>query len=90
LDRSSEKGQVTWQERWEDSKGMLLILCSEFFETDMAAAARLLEMGGSGMGTLQVCFSFSLFIPSYSSPSFLFFIAFQIYICKETVELVIG
>jgi hypothetical protein len=49
-----EKQKVKWQERWEDSKGMLLILCSELFGTGMAAAARLLQMGDDGMMTLQV------------------------------------
>lgn len=52
--REREKQKMSWQERWEDSKGMLLILCSELFGTGMAAAARLLEMGDGGMTTLQV------------------------------------
>jgi hypothetical protein len=45
-DGGREKQKTKWQERWEDSKGMLLILGSELFGTGMAAAARLLEMGG--------------------------------------------
>jgi hypothetical protein len=49
-----EKHKMKWQEIWEDSKGMLLILCSELFGTSMAAVARLLEMGDAGMMTLQV------------------------------------
>lgn len=48
------KQKAKWQERWEDSKGMLLILCSELFGAGMAAAARLLEMGDGGMMTLHV------------------------------------
>lgn len=46
----------SWQETWEDSKGMLLILVSESFGTCMAAATRLLEDYGSGMSVLQVRF----------------------------------
>jgi hypothetical protein len=53
----TEDKETKWQERWEDSKGMLLILCSELFGTCMAAAARLLEMGDGGMMTLQVSYS---------------------------------
>ncbi len=49
-----EEREMKWRERWEDSKGMLLILCSELFGTGMAAAARLLQMGDGGMMTLQV------------------------------------
>lgn len=49
-------GRATWRARAQDSKGMLLVLASEFFATCMGAAARLLETGdGGGMGTLQVC-----------------------------------
>lgn len=55
--RQREKQKMKWQERWEDSKGMLLILCSELFGTGMATAARLLEMGDAGMMTLQVNFA---------------------------------
>lgn len=49
-----EGRRMKWQKRWEDSKGMILILCSELFGTCMGAAARLLEMGSGGMMTLQV------------------------------------
>jgi hypothetical protein len=45
---------MTWSERWEDSKGMALILGAEMFGTGMAASTRLLEMGDDGMTTLQV------------------------------------
>ncbi|KAF2430476.1 hypothetical protein EJ08DRAFT_670408 [Tothia fuscella] len=47
---------MSWSERWEDSKGMALVLTSEMFGTAMAAAARLLEMGEDGMTTLQIIF----------------------------------
>lgn len=43
-----EKQKMKWREIWEDSTGMLLVLCSELFGTGMAAAARLLEMGDGG------------------------------------------
>ena len=56
---SSEKSHMTWAERWEDSKGMALVLSAETFGSGMAATARLLEMDG-GMSTLQVCPSWSL------------------------------
>lgn len=49
-----EEQKMKWRETWEDSTGMLLILCSELFGTGMAAAARSLEMGDRGMMTLQV------------------------------------
>lgn len=49
-----ENEKMTWTERWEDSKGMALVLAAETFGTGMAATARLLEMDG-GMSTLQVC-----------------------------------
>lgn len=49
-----EELKMKWQEGWEDSKGMLLVLCSELFGTGMTAAARLLKMGDGGMMTLQV------------------------------------
>lgn len=48
--------RAIWRARVQDSKGMLLILASEFFGTCMGAAARLLETAdGGGMETLQVC-----------------------------------
>jgi hypothetical protein len=50
-----DEKNIKWRTRWEDSKGMLLILASESFGSGMAAAARLLEMGDGGMTTLQVC-----------------------------------
>jgi len=50
-------GKMTWAERWEDSQGMALVLFSETFGTGMAATARLLEQGVSGMTSLQVCSS---------------------------------
>jgi hypothetical protein len=45
---------MTWSEKWEDSKGMALVLGAEMFGTGMAASARLLEMGDGGMTTMQV------------------------------------
>lgn len=50
---TNANGKMTWTERWEDSKGMALVLTAETFGTGMAATARLLEMDG-GMSTLQV------------------------------------
>lgn len=48
--------RAIWRARFQYSKGMLLVLASEFFGTCMGAAARLLENGeGGGMETLQVC-----------------------------------
>jgi hypothetical protein len=53
---TNEHGKMTWAEKWEDSKGMALVLSAETFGTGMAATARVLEMDG-GMSTLQVCLS---------------------------------
>jgi hypothetical protein len=68
--------RVTWRTRVQDSKGMLLILASEFFGTCMAAAARLLETGdGGGMGTLQVSdISLTSLIPHLKNSSLDFII----------------
>jgi CO/xanthine dehydrogenase Mo-binding subunit len=49
-----EARKMSWREIWEDSTGVLLILCSELFGAGMAAAARLLEMWDGGMVALQV------------------------------------
>jgi hypothetical protein len=46
--RAREELNMKWQERLEDSKGMLLVLCSELFGTGMVGDGRW------GMMTLQV------------------------------------
>jgi hypothetical protein len=66
-DTKEHDRSMSWSERWEDSKGMLLVLVSETCQTGMATAARVLELGDGGMTTLQVCLIIAIIIWSYVS-----------------------
>jgi hypothetical protein len=54
LGEQRQRRESCWRSKWEENKGMVLILCSEVFGSSMAAVARLLQIDHNGMTTLQV------------------------------------